>query len=196
MYTYKELLEKKKNKKLDWQEITKEQLEELFINENISDSMIADLYDISKSSVTYKRKKWDITLRDSYIKSLINEDPAIMQELNEHSKQRLMKKENIDWISKAIVHYIFRNGPVEDMHSDYKLTEEDMKTLNKYMVNKIATLLNLVSNSEWLKLELILNFMGLYGHDWDKAEIDMSDVDLIYQNKLNKRIERLKNDKK
>ena len=195
MYTYEELLRKKEKEKLNWKEISKEQLEELFHKERITDRMIAELYDVSMSAVASKRRKWDITIQSSIIKDFFDENSSMMQELNENAKKRLMGKENIDWIAKALTHYIFRNGPVEDMHADNKLTEDDMKTLNKYMVNKIATLLDLVNDSEWLKIELMLNFMGLYGHDWDKAEIDKEDINLIYQNNLDNFIERLKNEK-
>ena len=58
--------------------------------------------------------------------------------LNSDSRERLLRRENIDAISKAITHFIFRNGPVEDMHTNNQLSEKDMKTLNKYMVNRIA----------------------------------------------------------
>jgi len=36
-------------------------------------------------------------------------------------KLRLLKRENIDSISKAITHFIFRNGPVEDVHANNQL---------------------------------------------------------------------------
>jgi hypothetical protein len=30
-------------------------------------------------------------------------------------------------------HFAFRNGPVEDIHANNRLSESDMKTLNKYI---------------------------------------------------------------
>ena len=52
---YDELLKQKnEGKKLDWNSITKEELENLF--EKHSDGIIAELYDINKSQVTNKRK--------------------------------------------------------------------------------------------------------------------------------------------
>ena len=52
---YEELLKQKNvGKKLDWNSITKEELEDLF--EKCSDSIIAELYDITKAQVTNKRK--------------------------------------------------------------------------------------------------------------------------------------------
>lgn len=47
VYTYQELCEKKnKGESLNWDEITKEQLESLFIDENIPNNMIAELYEV------------------------------------------------------------------------------------------------------------------------------------------------------
>ena len=52
---YQELVERKnKGEKLEWNNITKEELEELF--EEHTDNMIADLYDVSKSQVKSKRE--------------------------------------------------------------------------------------------------------------------------------------------
>ena len=52
---YEELRKRKESgEKLDWNKISKDELKELF-DENIPDSMIAELYEISKSKVTYKR---------------------------------------------------------------------------------------------------------------------------------------------
>ena len=54
---YEELLKQKnEGKKLDWNSITKEELEALF--ETHADSTIAELYNITKSQVTNKRKKF------------------------------------------------------------------------------------------------------------------------------------------
>ena len=56
---YQKLIERKKQgKQLEWNNITREELEELF--ENNTDSMIAELYGVTKSQVKSKRNKWDI----------------------------------------------------------------------------------------------------------------------------------------
>lgn len=177
---YEELVKRKNNgEKLDWNSITREELEELF--EKRSDSIIAELYGINKSQVTAKRKKWNIKLINYTIKNFLNEDSnkILFEGLNQNSKERLLAESNIDIISIALTHYLFRNGPVEDMHSDGKLSQNDMKTLNKFMVNRIAGLLKTISNGEWLKLELLLNFYGLFGKDWDKPIPDTDEIDAI-----------------
>lgn len=45
--------------------------------------------------------------------------------------------ETIDMLSKAVTQFAFRSGPVEYMHARGKLTQKDMKTLNKFMTNRI-----------------------------------------------------------
>ena len=56
--------------------------------------------------------------------------------------------ETIDMLSKGITQYAFRNGPIEEMHASNKLTQKDMKTLNKYMTNRITELLIVIFNGD------------------------------------------------
>ena len=160
---YQKLVErKKKGEKLEWNNISKEELEELF--EKHTDNMIADLYDVSKSQVKSKREKWNIKLINYTLKKFFSEDfnKKLFENLNQSSKERLLNKDNIDTISIALTHYLFRNGPVEDMHSEGKLSQEDMKTLNKFMVNRIVGLLQIINKEEWLKIELLLDYYNTY----------------------------------
>lgn len=187
VYDYKELLDmKNKGIKLDWDTITKEQLSHLFIDEGIINSMIADLYDVDANKVRYKRSKWDISIYSSeYFYKLFKDDNKdIFDMLDKESFDILKNKDNIDWISIALTHYLFRNGPVEDMHADGKLSQDDMKILNKYMVNRIAGLLKLANDNEWLKIRLMLSYFKLFGQDWDKPEYDTEDIEQIYNSNI------------
>lgn len=182
---YQNLVERKnKGEKLEWNAITKEELEELF--ESHTDSVIADLYGISKSQVKRKREKWNIKLINYTLKNFFSEESNknLFESLNQSSKERLLNKDNYDTISIALTHYLFRNGPVEDMHSDGKLSQEDMKKLNKFMVNRISGLLKTIDKGEWLKLELLLNFYSLFGKDWDKTVPDTDEIDMLYSKKI------------
>lgn len=79
---------------------------------------------------------------------------------------------DINRTAVALVHEIFRNGPVEDIHAspNSKLTDEDMKTINKYMVDHVACILNAIKNENWLSLYLLLARQFLYGRNWDRPE--------------------------
>lgn len=72
----------------------------------------------------------------------------------------------------ALTLFCFRNGPVEDMHADGKLSDSDMKILNKSIVNRVALVLRLLNleDSEYLHLLLGANFGA--GMNWDDPEID------------------------
>lgn len=63
------------------------------------------------------------------------------------------------------------------MHAKGQLSQSDMKTLNKYMVGRIARVLFLVTEKRWLELEILLVFYMKYGIDWDKPNIDLSEVE-------------------
>ena len=188
IYSYEQLSKRKETGELlNWNDITKEQLEKLFIDEEISNQRIADLYDTDYEAVRRKRRKWDITIYSSnYISKklydgFVGENKELFDILNMNSKDRLFQEKNFDQIAKALTHYLFRKGPVEDMHANHQLSQEDMKTLNKYMVNRIAGLLKLVHEGEWLKIELMLNFFKFYGTEWDKAEYDTKEIDFIFE---------------
>jgi len=180
IYSYDELLEMKNTGvKLNFDEITKEQLEYLFLDEGIINSDIARLYDVDAEKVRRKRRKFDITIYSSkYLyNSYVKNNHGLFDKLNDDMKEKILKEENIDMISKAITHHIFRNGPIEDMHANKQLSQDDMKILNKYMVNKLAGILKLVCDGEWLKLGLMLDFLSNYGTDWDPAVCDTEDFD-------------------
>lgn len=179
---YEELVERKnKGENLEWDNITKEELEELF--EKNSDSMIAQLYGVSKSQVKNKRYKWDIKQINYVTKNFLEDlsNRKLFESLNKSSKDRLLNENNIDKISIALAHYIFRNGPVEDMHSKGKLSQKDMKILNKFIVNRIAGLLKTINDEDWLKLELLLNYYSIFGNHWDKPIADTKEIDFSYE---------------
>ena len=171
--------------KLDWESVTKDELIKLFLIENRSKTQIATLYNVSVNQVKTKLDKWNIKKYPSYyLIQNAKDEKEVVDILNENSLPRLNQKENISWISKALTHHIFRNGPIEDMHAAGKLTQEDMKILNKYMVNKIAGLLLLANKGEWIKIELLLNFYKYWGNEWDEAEPDIKDIEYMYKNQL------------
>lgn len=188
---YKELNERKSiGGKLKWDNITREELEELY--KKYSDNIIAELYGVSKSQVKYKRDKWNIKLRNYSIDNFLSSDEfkIILKELNQKSKKRLLNKDNFDDISIALTHYLFRNGPVEDMHSEGKLSQEDMKTLNKFMVNRISGLLKTINDGDWLTLESLFNYYKRFGIDWDKPIPDTEEMNYFsYRNKIKRGIE-------
>lgn len=172
-------------KSKQWKSIDKMELKYLYYEQNLSDRAIAELYGVTKNQVRYKRSKYGISIRHKIIDDFISYDNELFKDLSNNSKNRLLKSEYIDSVSKSLTHHIFRNGPVEDMHASGQLSEEDMKTLNKYMVNRLAGILLAVYENKWLQLELLHEFLKGFGDQWDPAEPDMEDLDLIWERNIN-----------
>jgi hypothetical protein len=167
--------------------ITEEELKHLYYDEELTDREVADMFGVAIGKVTYKRRELDITIRNMIYQEFINKNDELFEKLNSDSKKRLLRRENIDSISKVITHFIFRNGPVENMHVNDQLSEKDMKTLNKYMVNRIAGLLTAIADNNWLQLELLLSYYKLFGGEWDKAEPDMKEINFAMKYALEDR---------
>ena len=77
-----------------------------------------------------------------------------------------LNEETIDTISKAITQYAFRSWPIEELHSNGHLTQNDMKILNKYMANRIAGLLTFLSNGNYDNVIKVLSFYALQARYW------------------------------
>ena len=80
--------------------------------------------------------------------------------------------ETIDMLSKGITQFVFCCGPAEEMHSRGKLTQTDMKTLNKFMTNRIAVLLTTILNGDVAKVLKVLTFYASLSSDWDSCKPD------------------------
>lgn len=175
----------KKSANTNWENVTYEELMELYVEKNYIDAMVADLYGVTRSKVAYKRKKLGITRADIIYKRIMSgQDSQAFSDLQNLAKNDLVNTD-ISIISRAIVHYAFRNGPVEIMHTEGKLSENDMMILNKYMNNKIATILTLLKNQDWLRLLVpIVSIHGSYGEKWDEPEICIEELDKIMKRKL------------
>ena len=83
--------------------------------------------------------------------------------------------ETIDMLSKGITQFAFRSGPVEDMHTRNKLTQKDMKTLNKFMANRIAGLLTTISNGDISNALRVLTFYASLSSDWNSCKLDIEE---------------------
>lgn len=173
---------------VEWEQVGKLEMERLYYDENLSDSLIAERFGVSKSEVKKKRKLYNISIRMHSIDTAFteyqrlldqqfqNENPDLLSLedvhvlLNQEAKRRLVQSENIDALAKALTHYIFRHGPVENMHANGQLSQEDMKTLNEYMVNHLSWILTCVFEGDWMRLELLFNNLSHYGKQWDPAD--------------------------
>lgn len=81
----------------------------------------------------------------------------------------------IDSLSKSMTEYVFRSGPIEDMHTKGQLSQEDMYLLNKEMVNKFAGLFVMLKEGELDKIDKVLTFCEKLAFGWDKAIPNLDD---------------------
>ncbi|MFG6497564.1 hypothetical protein P8610_19535 [Fictibacillus sp. UD] len=92
----------------------------------------------------------------------------------------------------GLTQYSFRSGPIEDMHSGTnpkhatedtslenisQLSQEDMKKLNKYMVDKLGFLLHLLVEGRYFEMATLLQFPILLGSQWDSPNIEKEEKD-------------------
>lgn len=87
----------------------------------------------------------------------------------------LKDKDIIHKLSVTTAHYAYRNGPIEDMHADRKksIYDEDMKILNKIIVNRLATIFSFILDIDKLnKIKEKLNC--------DNIEQKLVDVTMLY----------------
>jgi len=173
----------------DIEELSPKNLEKLFIDESNSDTMIASLFEVKSSEVTYLRRKYGITIRNSVVKNFLDDQPDEVMKLNADIKEITLTNENISKISKAVVHFAFRHGPIEDMHTDTKknITDENMKKLNKYMVNRIAYLFTLVLEDRWMEFNFLVEQSdSMFGDNWDEAIPDDGGMKELFEDEINK----------
>ncbi|WP_218648741.1 hypothetical protein [Paenibacillus kribbensis] len=167
--------EKENGKLLDFNEISIDELKQLHWIEEKFDSEVAELFGVSESKVRYKRKKMGITRKEMIIEDLLLNKDEDSKVLNTTALDRILDQGNIDMLSKAITNFAFRYGPIEDMHANRQLTQENMKELNKFMVNRLAYLFQIIIEQRGIELEFLIRSNALFTSGWDIAEPDDGD---------------------
>ena len=80
-----------------------------------------------------------------------------------------------NYLAKAATAYAFRNGPVEDIHADGRISQEEMKRLNQFMVQRIGEVFYLLLQGNSDDLTNLLAFSSQTTHGWDN--LDLSELD-------------------
>lgn len=130
MYTYEELKQQRASgKKLSWKDIEPDQLRYLFIDQDLLNGQIADLYGVTPAQVSTKRQKWRI---------LHNE------KTNKMIYENIFSGKNAHILSKALTEYIFSKGLIQDMHAEGKLTKNDVQNLRTHVSNCLTEALKMI----------------------------------------------------
>ena len=84
-------------------------------------------------------------------------------------------KEYISKIAKASTYFAFKNGPIKEMLKDNKLSEEDLKVIQKYMDDHLAYLYTvLLEENNLKKFDLVMSTMDKFYVD-NKEEVIIQD---------------------
>lgn len=159
-----------------WENVDRELLEKLYYEEGLSDQRIADRCQVSKNKVIYKRKKYGITQAKRLYRQYEKQNAELFQTLNQHSCERLWKRENVDELAKAITNYVLCGEPVQEMRADGRLTLADLELLGQHMSDRLSGLLSTAVNGDWCQLELLYGRYRLYGADQTTKNPDQPDL--------------------
>lgn len=80
-----------------------------------------------------------------------------------------MNDEQIRRLALVLAIHGYRNSPIEDIHADDRISQAEMKHLNKTIHNQIYTLLTLWNEGKLLSHWYFAN--QSWGSDWDRAEL-------------------------
>jgi hypothetical protein len=83
MSLYEKLIDRKKSgEKLKIEDLSEKEFKQLYIDEKMSDSILAELFDEKKSKITYRRKKLGITMRNIIFDELLLGKSVKVKEMN------------------------------------------------------------------------------------------------------------------
>lgn len=183
---YQQLLEAKEHGELPaFDQITREQLAELWTGEHLSDSMIASLFGVPKSRVTQKRRSFGPTMVDGaaqHLQRQLTENPELRRSL---ARELLISPDQRGPLAAGLTRYVFRDGPVEDMHAAGQLSQADMKVLNQFTANRIATLLYLAEEGLWEELYALLRRHMTGTESWAEPQPDLEEAEQLMGSRKN-----------
>jgi hypothetical protein len=84
----------------------------------------------------------------------------LMQAYKEHGDKMLS-------IPKALAYFLFREL-VEDIHADGRISQAEMKELNRRAVNRAKLFLDLISDEDVVPFKLLVMTQNIYTIDWDE----------------------------
>ena len=93
-----------------------------------------------------------------------------------------LPKEYIAQIAKASTYFAFKNGPIKELIKNNKISEEDLKDIQKYMDDHLAYLYTvLLEENNIKKFDLIVNTMNkFYVNETEEVVIKDDGFDKFY----------------
>lgn len=169
--TYTQLLERKIAGRMpDIDKLTADDLFGIFSGDEVTDNSIAELFGVKKDKIRYLRKKFGVTKSALCKYAILGTGDTDWKTINGKIKDQLFNQ-NFDELVKAIVTFAHRSGPIEDIHADGKLSQDDMMKINKHMLNRMAYILQLIADEKWISLFAISKLRLLSGDSCWEAPI-------------------------
>jgi len=159
-----------------------EELKDSFNNNSTNEQdnnvgILEELFDIrrTRSKLIYRPRKLGQAIKNAILDEFLYALYNRAKKKNMQVKEEILKNENLDMISKAVAHFIFQNGPIKGMLScpNKKLSEEDLKILRRFMVNRLSYIFTLIIEERWIEFDfLVRNIHEVYGHEGEDAKPD------------------------
>lgn len=73
-------------------------------------------------------------------------------------------------VGKALAVAAVRNGPIEDIHADGRITQDEMKAINKHAVDHLCTLLQMWFDEPDTFGYYAGHLLNGYAYAWDEPE--------------------------
>ncbi|WP_300348850.1 hypothetical protein [Clostridium sp.] len=92
-------------------------------------------------------------------------------------------KEHIARIAKGSAYFIFKNGPVNKLHKENRISDEEIKNMQEYLQNHLAYLYEvLLEEGNLKKYELVMNTMNqFYVNDDTEVTLEDEGFDSLYE---------------
>lgn len=78
-------------------------------------------------------------------------------------------QKTIKELAKILTIHGYRNSPIEDIHASGRISEKEMKHLNKTIYNQIYTLLSMLNDGTLAKNNYLTS--SSWGSNWDEPEL-------------------------
>jgi len=82
--------------------------------------------------------------------------------------KKMTETETRKLIARILTVHGYRNSPIEDIHASGRITDEEMKHLNKTILNQIYTLLMLIENGKLFNSWWFTN--DSWWREWDEPK--------------------------
>lgn len=94
-----------------------------------------------------------------------------MKQIKKNGTLTKRMDDHCKWLAKLLTIHGYRNSPIEDIHAEGRISQEEMKHLNKTIYNQIYTLLYLMNSKSSGFWNSWYFHSGGWGDDWDQPEL-------------------------